>query len=69
VLRVNLENIKRLGSESEQKEFAFRKDDMLIYDPLIPIMGLAFADEAFINKFKDPKEIYKLVIPQNSNRL
>jgi len=69
VLRVNLENVKRSGGESEQKEFAFREDDMLIYDPLIPIMGLAFADEAFINEFKDPEEIYELVVPQNSDRL
>ena len=42
---------------------------MLIYDPLIPIMGLAFADEAFINEFKDPEEIYELVVPPNSDRL
>jgi len=35
---------------------------MLIYNLLIPIMGLAFANEVFINKFKDPKEIYKLVV-------
>jgi len=69
VLRVNLENIKRSGSESEQKEFAFREDDMLIYNPLIPIMGLEFADEAFINEFKEPEEIYELVVPQNSDRL
>ena len=42
---------------------------MLIYDPLIPIMGLAFADGAVINEFKDPEEIYELVVPQNSDRL
>ena len=35
---------------------------MLIYNLLIPIIGLAFANKAFINKFKDPKEIYKLVV-------
>jgi len=69
MLRVNLENIKQLGSESEQKEFAFYEDDMLIYDLLILIIGLAFANEAFVNEFKDPKEIYKLVVLQNSNRL
>jgi hypothetical protein len=28
---------------------------MLICDPLILIMGVTFADEAFINEFKDPK--------------
>ncbi|KAK0701564.1 hypothetical protein B0T26DRAFT_681697 [Lasiosphaeria miniovina] len=69
VLKVNLENIKRSGGESEPKEFAFREDDMLIYDPLIPIMGLAFADGAFVNEFKDPEEIYELVVPPNSDRL
>ncbi len=69
VLRVNLENIKRSGGKSEAKEFAFREDDMLIYDPLIPIIGLAFADETFINEFKDPEKIYELVVPQNSDRL
>ena len=68
-LKVNLENIKRSGGESEPKQFAFREDDMLIYDPLIPIMGLAFADGAFINEFKDPEEIYELVVPPNSDRL
>jgi len=69
VLKVNLENIKRLDSESEPKEFAFCEDDMLIYDPFIPIMGLVFADGAFINEFKDPEEIYELVVPSNSDCL
>jgi hypothetical protein len=69
VLNVNLENIKRLRGESEAKGFAFREDDMLIYDLFIPIMGLAFADGAFINEFKDPEEIYEPVVPPNSDRL
>ena len=69
VLKVNLENIKRSGGESEPKEFVFREDDMLIYDPLIPIMGLTFADGVFINEFKDPEEIYELVVLLNSDRL
>lgn len=69
VLKVNLEHVKRSGGETEPKEFAFREDDMLIYDPVIPIMGLAFADDAFINEFKDPEDIYKLVVPANSDRL
>ena len=68
MLKVNLENIKRSGGKSELKEFAFREDNMLLYDPLIPIIGLAFADRAFINEFKDPAEIYKLVVPPNSDR-
>ena len=69
VLKVNLKHIKRSAGDSDPKEFAFREDDMLIYDPLIPIMGLAFADGAFINEFKDPQEIYELVVPPNSDRL
>jgi hypothetical protein len=69
VLRVNLENIKRSGGESEQKGFAFREDDMLICDLLMPIMGLTFADEAFINEFKDLEEIHVLVVSRNWDRL
>ncbi|KAK3943401.1 hypothetical protein QBC46DRAFT_420865 [Diplogelasinospora grovesii] len=66
VLMVNLEHIKRSGGESEAKKFAFREDDMLIHDPLIPIMGLSFADNAFKNGFKDP---YTLIVPPYSDRL
>lgn len=69
VLTVNLERIKRSGGKSESKEFAFREDDMLIYDPLIPIMALAFADSAFLNELKDPEDICKLVVPANSDRI
>ncbi|KAK3934194.1 hypothetical protein QBC46DRAFT_368380 [Diplogelasinospora grovesii] len=36
------------------KQFAFREDDMLIYDPLILIIMLAFTNHA-------PEDIYKLV--------
>jgi hypothetical protein len=69
VLKVNLKHIKRSGGESEPKEFAFREDDMLLYDPLIPVMALAFADDAFANKFKDLGAIYQLVVPANTDRL
>ncbi len=69
VLVVNLENIKRSGGKSEPKKFAFREDDMMIYDPLIPIMALAFADGAFRNDIKDPEGMYKHVVPPNSDRL
>ncbi|KXX73588.1 hypothetical protein MMYC01_210372, partial [Madurella mycetomatis] len=68
-LKVSLKNIKRSGGKSEPKEFAFREDDILIYDPIIPIIALAFADDAFINEFRDPEDIYKLVVPVNSDRL
>ena len=69
VLKVMLKHVKRSGGQSEPKEFAFREDDMLIYDPLIPLMALAFADNAFANEFKDPEDIYALVVPTNSDRL
>jgi hypothetical protein len=69
VLKVNLKHIKRSGGQSEPKQFAFREDDMLIYDPLIPIMALAFVDHAFQNEFIGPEDIYKLIVPANSDRL
>lgn len=69
VLKVNLKHIKRSGGESEPKEFAFREDDMPLYDPLILIMALAFADNAFANEFNGPEDIYDLLVPANSDRL
>ena len=69
VLKVNLKHIKRSGDESEPKEFAFRKNDILLYDPLIPIIALAFANNAFANEFNNPEDIYTLVVPTNSDRL
>ena len=69
VLKVNLKNIKWSGGELELKEFGFYKNNMLIYDLLILIIGLAFTNDAFINKFKDFEKIYKLVVLPNSNYL
>jgi hypothetical protein len=69
VLKVNLAHVKRSGGRSDPKEFAFREDDMLLYDPLIPIMALAFADSAFANRFGGPDDIYTLVVPANADRL
>ncbi|CAK7238221.1 hypothetical protein SEUCBS140593_010447 [Sporothrix eucalyptigena] len=69
VLKVNLTHIKRSGGASDPKQFAFREDDMLLYDPLIPVMALAFADDAFANTIKDPDAIYQLVVPANADRL
>jgi hypothetical protein len=69
VLKVMLKHVKRSGGKSEPKEFAFREDDMLLYDPLIPLMALCFADNAFANEFKDPGDIYTLVVPTDSDRL
>ncbi|KAJ0103794.1 hypothetical protein J7T55_004196, partial [Diaporthe amygdali] len=69
VLKVNLKHIKRSGGTSDPKEFAFREDDMLIYDPLIPIMAMALADDAFENGFTSPRQIYNLIVPKGSDRL
>lgn len=69
VMKVYLKHIKRSGGISDPKEFAFREDDMLIYDPLIPIMAMALADDAFLNGFTDPQEIYDLIVPKNSDHL
>ncbi|KAJ2983487.1 hypothetical protein NQ176_g645 [Zarea fungicola] len=55
VLVVNLEHIKRVAGDSEPKKFAFREDDMLLYDPLIPALALAFSDGAFLNCFLRPR--------------
>ncbi|TWU75095.1 hypothetical protein ED733_000058, partial [Metarhizium rileyi] len=69
VLEVNLAHIKRSGGESDPKHFAFREEYMLLYDPLIPIMAIAFVDCAFLNIFTGPEDIYKLVVLANSDRL
>ena len=69
VLKVNLEHIKRSGGKSESKEFGFCEEDMLLYDPPIPIMALAFADDAFVSECKTPEDIYKLVVPANPDCL
>lgn len=69
VLVVNLEHIKRAAGDSEPKKFAFREDDMLLYDPLIPALALAFSDGAFLNCFSTPEDIYKLKVPPNQDRL
>ncbi|KAJ6443703.1 hypothetical protein O9K51_04882 [Purpureocillium lavendulum] len=68
-LIVNLEHIKRTAGSSEAKRFAFREDDMLLYDPLIPIMALAFCDDAFLNNIEGPQDLYNLVVPYDSDRI
>ncbi|KAM3555122.1 hypothetical protein ARSEF4850_006153 [Beauveria asiatica] len=69
VLVVNLEHIKRAAGDSEPKKFAFREDDMLLYDPIIPALALAFSDGAFLNCFSSPEAIYNLKVPPNQDRL
>ncbi|KAJ3480965.1 hypothetical protein NLG97_g7940 [Lecanicillium saksenae] len=69
VLIVNLEHIKRTAGDSKPKKFAFREDDMLLYDPIIPALALAFSDSAFLNCFTSPEEIYDLKVPPNQDRI
>ncbi|ODA78130.1 hypothetical protein RJ55_06734 [Drechmeria coniospora] len=68
-LVVNLEHIKRTAGSSEPKRFAFREDDMLLYDPLILMMALAFCDNAFVNDISGPQSFYGLVVPPNQDRI
>ncbi|KAJ2981946.1 hypothetical protein NQ176_g1710 [Zarea fungicola] len=69
VLVVNLEHIKRVAGDSEPKKFAFREDDMLLYDPLIPALALALSDGAFLNGLTSPEAIYDLKVPPNFDRI
>ena len=68
-LIVNLEHIKRAAGSSESKRFAFREDDMLLYDPLIPILALAFCDNAFVNDLAGPQSLYSFVVPPSQDRI
>lgn len=69
VLVVNLEHMKRAAGDVESKKFAFREDDMLLYDPIIPILALAICDNAFLNDFDNPLDLYNLVVPPNFDRI
>lgn len=68
-LIVNLEHIKRAAGDSEPKKFAFREDDMLLYDPLILIMALAFCDNAFLNDLDGPQRLYSFVVRPGQDRI
>ncbi|TQV90231.1 FluG domain-containing protein [Cordyceps javanica] len=69
VLIVNLEHIKRTAGDSEPKKFAFREDDMLLYDPIVPALALVFSDNAFLNCFQSAEDIYNLKVPPNQDRI
>ncbi|KAM0539694.1 hypothetical protein ACHAO7_011929 [Fusarium culmorum] len=68
-LIVRLEDVKRTAGEKEPKVFAFREDDMLIYDPLVLIQALALADSAFHNNFQRPEDFHNLVVPPTTDRI
>ncbi|PMD51335.1 uncharacterized protein K444DRAFT_545435, partial [Hyaloscypha bicolor E] len=51
------------------KKFVFYKGKNLIYYPVLFIIALALANNAFKNKFTSLKQIYNLVIPSTTNRI
>lgn len=61
---MNLEDIKQSGCESNLKHCALGEDDMLLYDPLIPIMAMGFSGQAFLNVFAALKTSISLLFPQ-----
>jgi len=69
ILKINLEHIKKSEGQSEPKEFAFREDDILLYNLFIPIIAFVFIDNTFINEFNDPEDIYNFIVPANSDYL
>ncbi|KAM9884307.1 hypothetical protein VDGL01_01468 [Verticillium dahliae] len=65
----NLEHVKRSAGVSEKKVFGFHEEDTLLHDPVLHTLALAFADDAFLNGFSGPEQIYDLVVPPRSDRL
>lgn len=51
---MNLEYIKRLAGVIKKKIFGFHEEDTLLYNPVLYIISLAFADNVFLNGFTDP---------------
>jgi hypothetical protein len=47
----------------------YDNDGNLICNPVMYMMALAFADNAFENNFTCPEEIYRLVVPPESDRI
>ncbi|KAF3345643.1 hypothetical protein VdG2_06486 [Verticillium dahliae VDG2] len=65
----NLEHVKRSAGVSEKKVFGFHEEDTLLHDPVLHTLALAFADDAFLNGFSGPEQIYDLAVPLQSDRL
>ena len=57
---VRLTKIKRSGGISKSKKYGFHEEDTLLHDPVLYMESLAFADEAFLNEFGVPEDIYLL---------
>ncbi|CZS92345.1 uncharacterized protein RAG0_02749 [Rhynchosporium agropyri] len=67
-LILNLQHIKRSGGKKKPKKFTFRDDESIICCPVIFIMALAIADNAFKNVFTSLRQIYDLVVPNGTDQ-
>ena len=47
----------------------YDNDGNLVCNPVMYMMALAFADNAFANNFTRPEQIYELVVPHESDRI
>jgi hypothetical protein len=54
---------------SRKKFMFYNNNGNLMCNPIMYIMALAFADNAFQNNFTCPEEIYSLVVPPKSDRI
>lgn len=68
-MTIRIRKVKRTAGKSKPKVYGFHEEDTLFRDPLLYIQGLAFADGAFKNDFKDPEDIYKLTVPPGSSHM
>lgn len=62
-----------LSSESStnwrRKIFTFYEEDDLSCSVVLYMLALAFADNAFRNKFTSPQDLYDLVVPPEQDRI
>lgn len=58
-----------LYANQSRKQFVFHEEDSLVFCPIIYLLALAFADDAFEANLTTPDEIYNFVIPNESDRL
>ncbi|KAK8092701.1 uncharacterized protein PG998_014742 [Apiospora kogelbergensis] len=50
-LVVDFVNVKKTGGSRDPKKFGFHEEDTLLHDPVLHMLSLAFADDAFFNQF------------------
>ncbi|KAI5917140.1 hypothetical protein F4810DRAFT_705126 [Camillea tinctor] len=66
---VKLTKMKRSAGISKPRKYGFHEEDTLLHDPVLYMESLAFADGAFSTEFHGLKDIYRLVIPRQNNRM